>query len=269
MKACLNTITTKGRPLSGDIRFCSEVGFQGVEIDFKKLDEFLSASSVEDLSALLEENNVRCAGLMAVPFRPFSDSSDALEQIDRYAPIGQALGASFILAFIAEQVPVDMPASEAVKVAGACARQYAEAAQGLKLALEPIGGHSFMGRPEQALAIVREANHPNVSIMVDTFHYYKSGITAAEIASIPVELLAVVHINDAEDRPREQLADSQRLYPGLGVIPLVDYLNALEAIGYEGFASVELFREEYWQDAHQNVVRQAKVHLDRVIAQVT
>jgi len=269
MKTCLNTMTTKGRPLADDIRLGGEVGFQGVEIDFEKLEEFLATNSVEDLCALLEENNVRCAGLMAVPFLPFSETSHALEQIARYAPIGQALGASFILAYIAEQVPVDMPASEAVKVAGACARQYAEAAQGLKLALEPIGGHSFMGRPDQALSIVREANHPNISIIVDTFHYYKSGVTAAQIALIPVDLLAIVHINDAEDRPREQLADSQRLYPGLGVIPLVDYLNALAAIGYEGFLSVELFREEYWQDAHQNVVRQAKVHLDRVIARAT
>ena len=269
MKTCLNTITTKGQPLSDDIRLCSQVGFQGLEIDFEKLDEFLATNSVEDLCALLEENNVRCAGLMAVPFRPFSDPSDARQQIGRYTPIGQALGASFILTFIAEQAPADMPASEAVRLAGACARQYAEAAQGLKLSLEPIGGHSFMGGPGQALAIVREANHPNVSIMMDTLHYYKSGITAEEIALIPVDLLAVVHINDAEDRPRDQLADSHRLYPGLGVIPLVDYLNALAAIGYEGFLSVEIFREEYWQDVHQNVVRQAKVQLDRVLAQVT
>jgi len=268
MKTCLNTITTKGRPLADDIRLCGEVGFQGVEIDFGKLEEFLATNDVEDLCVLLEENNVHCAGLIAVPFRPFLTLSDILQQIDRYASIGQVLGASFILAYIAEQPPVDMPASEAVAVAGACARQYAEAAQGLKLALEPIGGHSFMGRPDQALAIVREANHPNVSIVMDTFHYYKSEVGVEEIASIPVELLAVVHISDAEDRLREQLTDSYRLYPGLGVIPLVDYLSALRAIGYGGFLSVELFREEYWQDAHQNVVRQAKVHLDRVLAQV-
>ena len=66
MKTCLNTITTKGRPLADDIRFCREVGFQGVEIDFAKLEEFLATNNVEDLCALLEENNVHCAGLMAV-----------------------------------------------------------------------------------------------------------------------------------------------------------------------------------------------------------
>ena len=101
---------------------------------------------------------------------------------------------------------------------------------------------------------------------MDTFHYYKSGVAPAEVRRIPRETLLTVHINDCEDRPLLELNDGHRLYPGLGVIPLRDYLQALRETGYDGFLSVEIFREEYWQDSHENIVRKSKENLDGVLA---
>ena len=38
-------------------------------------------------------------------------------------------------------------------------------------------------------------------------------------------------------------------------------------VGYDGFLSVEIFREEYWLDEHASIIRNAKTTLDAVIAE--
>jgi 2-keto-myo-inositol isomerase len=43
------------------------------------------------------------------------------------------------------------------------------------------------------------------------------------------------------------LTDAHRLLPGLGVLPLKEIIEALRQIGYDGVASVEIFRPEYWE----------------------
>ena len=72
------------------------------------------------------------------------------------------------------------------------------------------------------------------------------------------EKLLLVHINDAEDLPIEQLRDANRLHVGRGVLPLLGTLETLNGIGYNGFLSIEIFRAEYWRQPLEQVVREAK-----------
>ena len=119
-----------------------------------------------------------------------------------------------------------------------------------------------MGTGAQALAIARLAGRANIGVMLDTFHQYLSQAPVEEIRAIPREMLLIVHINDAEDRPSGELQDRHRLYPGLGILPLQEDLGMLRAIGYDGYVSVELFRPEYWAQPVEQVVREAKRTLD-------
>ncbi|MFW6157004.1 MAG: sugar phosphate isomerase/epimerase family protein, partial [Armatimonadota bacterium] len=163
MRTCLNTATTRGKPLADDVRLCGEVGFEGIEIDTGKLDEYAEeGGTIADLRALLNGSGVECAGLMAFAFTPFSDHEDQLEAIRRYGPVCRDLGGGLLLAYIAEQPGGEMPHREAVEQAAHAATSYAEAAHefGLKVALEPIGGREFMGGPDDALAVVEQAGHP-------------------------------------------------------------------------------------------------------------
>ncbi|MGD9495209.1 MAG: sugar phosphate isomerase/epimerase family protein [Armatimonadota bacterium] len=267
MRTCLNTATTRGKPLADDIRLCGEFGFEGIEIDTGKLDEFLDGCRVEDLRGLLDDCRVACAGVMAFAFRPFGDAAEQLERIRRYGPICRALGGEVLLAFISDRLPEGMERAEAVERAGEVARAYAEAAaeSGCRVALEPIGRASFMDTPAEALAVVEAAGHPALGIMVDTFHAWKSDVLPEDVRKLPGERVLIVHINDAEDVPPEQATDANRLYPGEGILPLAGYLDALRAIGYDGFLSMELFRPEYWADEHATIIRRAKEQLDAVL----
>jgi len=268
MLTCLNTATTRGKPLADDVRLCGQYGFEGIEIDTTKLDEFLDGCRPSDLRGLLDDCGVRCAGLMAFAFRPFGDREEQLERIRHYGPICRELGGEVLLSFIAEPLLEGLDREEAIDRAAVAAVAYADAAQasGCRVALEPIGGASFMATPAEALAIVEAAGHPALGIMVDTFHSWKSGVGPEDVARLPGDRLLIVHINDAEDLPPEQATDANRLYPGLGALPLQGYLDVLRGIGYEGFLSVEIFRPEYWAEEHATIIRRAKEQLDAVMS---
>jgi sugar phosphate isomerase/epimerase len=67
------------------------------------------------------------------------------------------------------------------------------------------------------------------------------------IAKLRGDQVAVAHFNDPPARPRrEQQRDENRVWPGEGHLDLRRYLGLLGEIGYRGWLSLELFREELW-----------------------
>jgi len=267
MKTCLNTATTRGYGLADDIRYCGKYKYEGIEIETDKIDEYLKTSTINELKKKLEDSNLKVAALMAFPFSPFSENPAGFEKLKKYAGTAAFLGSQILLAYIAGRPPEGMHEEKAFEVAADIARKYGGVAEehGLKIAMESIGRHPFMPGPSQALRVIEKSGHPSLGLVIDTFHCFRSGIAPEEIKKIPLEKLLIVHINDSEDKPVSEINDANRLYPGKGVLPLKQYLHILKEKGYEGFLSVEIFRPEYWQDEHENIVRNSKEGLDIVM----
>ena len=123
-----------------------------------------------------------------------------------------------------------------------------------------------MGGPEEAFRIIEAAAEPHVGVVMDTFHFYRAGVT--NLPSYPVDKFSLVHVNDAEDLPIEQLKDANRLHVGQGILPLEDYLRALAAGKYDGLLSVEIFRPEYWEQPVTQVVREASESLGKLTEKI-
>jgi len=79
-------------------------------------------------------------------------------------------------------------------------------------------------------------------------------------AAIDARRLAVFHINDVEAMPKDAITDANRLFPGDGVIPLKDIIAAVRSTGFDGVASVEIFRPEYWARDPLSVAQEAKTN---------
>ncbi len=274
MKACFNTITCGAdKPLEVTLDLLGKYGYAGVEIEAGRIDDYLKRHSLSDLKRQLARNRLQVAAIMAFPFFAFdlNQQEEQLRRVDQYARIARQLGSQTLLCFTADIPPPGMGIAEAIERAGKSAQRYGEvsAQHNVKCALEPIGGTPFMPGPRQALAVAAASTSRHVGIMMDTFHYYKSGVPLEEIRRLPREQLLIVHVNDCIDLPREQLNDSHRVYPGHGVIPLVEEFRILKnEVGYKGFLSIEIFNRDYWADSHENVIRNAKVALDAVLAKV-
>jgi 2-keto-myo-inositol isomerase len=202
---------------------------------------------------------------MAFDLAPFAPDGAALERFERGVVAAKELETPILLTYCSAGIPEGESRESALETAGRRARTYAEAAWPLSVALEPIGRAQLMGGPRPALEIAKRAGSTNVGIMMDTFHYYRSQISDADIKAIPVDKLLIVHVNDSEDRPVAELKDSHRKHVGEGILPLLHDLDLIQGLGYEGYLSVELFREEYWRQPVEKVVHDAKASLDRLV----
>jgi len=101
--------------------------------------------------------------------------------------------------------------------------------------LEPLPETNVVQRLDEAVALVQQANHPNLRTMLDI----KSAL--AETDDVPALIrryapyLAHVHLNDSNLRA-----------PGYGATDFAPILDALRTVGYTGWASLEPF--DYYPD---------------------
>lgn len=274
MKTCFNTITCGGdKPLERTLDYMGKYGYDGVELEAGRIDDYLSRQSLDDLKRSLNRNRLAVAAIMAFPFFAFNkqEQDTHIPRIEHYARVAADLGSDTLLCFICDAPPAGMGIAEALEVAGLSAERYGETSGqfNVKCAIEPIGGSGFIPGPRQALAVSGASASPFIGIMMDTFHYYKSGISLDDIRAVPKDQLLIVHVNDCPDLPRGELADSHRVYTGKGAIPLVEEFRILKnEIGYQGYLSIEIFNPQYWEDDHEKVIREAKEALDSVLAEV-
>jgi 2-keto-myo-inositol isomerase len=270
MRACINGATTRPYSLEEDLVAAGAAGFPLVEIWAGKLQTYLEHHTVAELRQALEAAGVEVAAICPYRLQCFGDWRQGLAAVERAAALAAELGAPPLL------VCPDAPGAEetgpdALARAGERARTYAEAAgrAGVRLAIEPLGGHRFVPGPREAMALIRAAGSPpELGLMLDTFHYYKSGVPDADVAAVPAERWVILHVNDCPPGPAATLRDADRLYPGEGILPLVATLQHFQDIGFTGAASVEVFRPEYWELPIKEINRRAYAAVSGILQAV-
>ena len=124
-------------------------------------------------------------------------------------------------------------------------------------------------RMGQAAAIAIDSQHPQATIIPDVFHMHIGHSGFAGIKHLRGDFFAIFQFNDAPaDPPLEKLKDEHRVFPGDGILPLVDILRDLKTIDYRGCVSLELYNPAYWQRNLEEVAREGRDKTLAVIAKV-
>ena len=108
--------------------------------------------------------------------------------------------------------------------------------------------YEFIWRMDETLAFVKDCG-PNIGVMLDSWHWYHAGATAADIVAAGKSRITSVHVSDAKRQAPDDVKDDQRVLPGEGIIDLDGFFGALKKIGYEGAISPEplgRFPREMW-----------------------
>jgi sugar phosphate isomerase/epimerase len=128
-------------------------------------------------------------------------------------------------------------------------RRVAEAARqaGVRVALEPVhlsqrDAFSFVHSVPEAIALLAEAEAPDVGLLVDAWHL---GDDPGQVEAA-VGRIYGVHVADRRE-PTRNLFD--RVLPGDGVLALGEFLRAVGEAGYEGWYDVEIFSDESFPDS--------------------
>lgn len=274
MKLALNGATTMKADLATDLRAAHEAGFDFVEIWAAKLRAFLKTNSAADLRRLFDESSLEPLSINSIEhisFRSPGDYAGIKAECEELSSLAKTLRCPYIVV-VPGRLPAQAPSleeiiDESVRVLtelSAIAERH-----GVALAFEFLGQTDCSVQTlELADEIVKRVGRPDVGLVIDSFHFYAGGSTIDMIETLEPDSLFIFHINDAENLPREQLQDSHRLLPGLGILPLAEMLQSFKRIGYDRVASVELFRPEYWERDPFDLARDAKAATEGVLARV-
>lgn len=126
-------------------------------------------------------------------------------------------------------------------------------AHGLRLGLEYVGTqlllvgkrYPFLHTMAETRELIAAIGTGNVGHVLDTWHWWTAGDTAADLLALKNEDIVSVDLNDApRGVPREQQKDNERELPvATGVIDVATFLNALVKVGYDGPVRPEPFNK--------------------------
>ena len=102
---------------------------------------------------------------------------------------------------------------------------------GLTVGIEFMGLTPAWNSLSDTLALVERVGQGNLAVTLDILHLVRTGGTVAEVAALNAETISHVQLCDGADLNVSQdygvEAASDRLAPGDGVFPLIDFLQAL------------------------------------------
>ncbi|HEU4932768.1 MAG TPA: sugar phosphate isomerase/epimerase [Pyrinomonadaceae bacterium] len=273
MRLALNGATTMRADLATDLHAAKAAEFDYLEIWAAKLRNFLKERSTTELRDLFAESGLEPLSINSIEHITFRDElayESIKKECEELSSIAAAVGCPCIVV-----VPGRLPEggasrenviAESIKVLNELCE--ISSAHGVSLAFEFLG-QTDCSVPTLDLAaeIVREVNRKDLGLVIDSFHFYAGNSTLEMIEALDPNLIQIFHINDAEDRPRDQLEDRHRLLPGLGILPLPEMISSFRKIGYDKVASVEIFRPEYWERDPFTLARDAHAATKRVLAE--
>ncbi|MEK3888719.1 sugar phosphate isomerase/epimerase family protein [Bacillus sp. FSL K6-3431] len=248
-KVALNTSTLFPFKLDviQQVRIAAEAGYEGIELWMKDIDAYLAeGGTVKDLKSELSRSNIEF--INAIAFFKWADADASIrEKAFKQAKNEMELLASLGCKLIAAPPFGDVGIVKLEEMAG-----YFEQLViiGREVGVEPI--LEFWGKAEK-LSTLADAHHmlevcsiTNTKMLIDPFHMYVGGSDFSGLKALRGEQIGIFHINDYPEIPeREELDDSDRVFPGEGIAPSYEIAQMLHDIHYSGYLSLELFIEDY------------------------
>jgi len=137
----------------------------------------------------------------------------------------------------------------------------------VSLMLEFARTSRFAACLSTALKLVRDANHPNVRVMIDTYHFWGGTSKFEDLELLRDGELHHLHFEDMPADPlRELLGQPNRQFPGEGIAPLRRIVEVLKRKGYAGPASLEMFSPTIQAMDPYQVAMKARATIEPLLA---
>ncbi len=264
--------TTMPCDLETDIAVTAATGLRALEVWAAKIDRYLTEHSLPDLNTLFVSHGVlplTINSIEFIAFRPPNEYASIRARCRELSRIAQAVGCPTVVVVPSPTPDRNLPWAEVVaeyvrvlRDLGGIAGEF-----GVRLSFEFLGfGWCSVRTPRAAAEIVQATGRANVGMTLDAAHFFGGGGLLSEISQLDPARIFAFHLDDLEDTPKEAITDATRLLPGLGVVPLADICAQLQAIGYDGPCSIELFQPEYWGWDPYRLAAEARAAALRVLA---
>lgn len=267
---CLNTSTLMGQKLDlvEIVEIAAKAGYQALEPWIREMEQHVKqGGNLKELGRRIRDRGLTVESAIGFFEWVVDDAGKrrkALEEARRNFEMVQQLGGKRLAA-----PPLGAQQTE-VNLAAAAERYRALLDLGDQFGVVPeveLWGFSrSLSRLGEVAYVALESGHAKACILLDVYHLYKGGSPLNGLRLLGGTSMAVLHFNDyPADPPRAAITDAARVYPGDGVAPLKAILRDLQAMGYRGVLSLELFNRDYWK---QDALTVARTGLEKMRAAV-
>ncbi len=245
MKTSIATVSISGN-LEEKIEAIARAGFNGIEI-FEQ-DFIADTRAPREVAA-----RIRDAGLELFLFQPFRDfeglppglRARAFDRAAHKFDLMQELGCDLILVCSSVHPEalggIDRAADDFAELGERAARR------GLRVGYEALAWGRYIHDHRDAWEVVRRADHPNVGLILDSFHTLARKLDPQTIRRIPGDKIFFVQLADAPAIDMDLLYWSRhfRNMPGEGGLDVTSFMRAVAATGYGGPISLEIFNDQF------------------------
>ena len=241
------------------IPLASRYGFRAIDLP---LEEVAGMRDHEALVAAMNDAGLRWGGFeLPLDFRNDRATYDEhVERLKAWLPLAQRLGCDrCYTAAVPGHNELEYKANFAFDVERLRPVTQLLADHGMRLAMEFIGPqtlrdtfrHPFIytigGVLKLCEAIAPDARTGQVGILLDSYHWWTSGATEADLLDLlSRDNIVYVHVNDGRaGRSRDEQMDLERKLPcATGLVDAVTFVRALKTLGYDGPVTAEPFDDE-------------------------
>lgn len=262
MTNAIATVSLSGT-LEEKLRAAAEAGYAGVEIfDTDFVASPLSAAKVR---ALLDELGLAC--LLYQPLRDFEGMPEphrtrAFARARQKFDVMRILGCDRLL-LCSNTSPLSSPDRDRIvadfRALGDLAAEY-----GITVGYEALAWGLHVDDHRDVWSIVQAVDHPNIGILLDSFHSLARNIPSDSIRAIDPAKLVFVQLADAPRLDMGHLYWSRhfRNLPGQGNLDLTGYVAEILRLGYQGPLSLEIFNDRFRANSARMVARDGIRALD-------
>ncbi|HEV8532746.1 MAG TPA: sugar phosphate isomerase/epimerase [Methylomirabilota bacterium] len=252
----LHTWTLDTTPLARVLDIVKTTGWDAIELrrlDFKRAaDAGQPAEAVLDLvrrSAL----GVSCVGVeLGWLWAEGAERARLLAAFDESCRWAKDLGSRTVMSPVDRGEGPVARAADSVKEVGDIAGRH-----GVRLALEFNSQCAQINTLRSVREVLARAAHPQVGLLLDTYHLQRSGAKPDDLADVAPAEIAYVQFSDV---PRSGLVPGQaldRLPPGQGSVPFAAWFATFAGKGYSGYCSYEAPNPAAWARDPTVVSREA------------
>jgi 4-hydroxyphenylpyruvate dioxygenase len=245
MRSSIATVSISGT-LEGKLRAVADAGFDGAEIFENDLLSF--PGSPRDVGSAIRDLGMECT--LFQPFRdlegmPPEQRERALDRMERKFDVMAELGTDLIL-LCSNCSPLSSDdRSRMVDDLSELGERAAK--RNMRVGYEALAWGRHIWDHRDAWSLVRDVDHPNIGLILDSFHSLSRKVPSASIGDIRADKLFLVQVADAPVLDMDYLSWSRhfRNMPGQGDFPLTDWAEAIHRIGYVGYWSLEIFNDRF------------------------
>ncbi|MHB8494436.1 MAG: bifunctional sugar phosphate isomerase/epimerase/4-hydroxyphenylpyruvate dioxygenase family protein [Casimicrobiaceae bacterium] len=245
MRKCIATVSVSGT-LGDKLDAIAAARFDAIEVFENDLMYF--RGSPRDIARMAADRGLGID--LYQPFREFEGAGGEqfrrnLDRAERKFDVMEALGAPMLLVCSnVSPLAIDDDARAAAQLHELAERA---ARRNLRIGYEALAWGTHVNRYGHSWKIVREADHPHLGVILDSFHILSVGDDPAAIAQIPGDRIFFLQMADAPRLAMDVLQWSRhyRNFPGQGQLDLPRFMEHVLVAGYTGSLSLEIFNDVF------------------------